>query len=444
MSKALNVAFRASQAFNQNTTSSLAISAAGEFNGTEAQSQVTLQEAATYSNLIARVTANTLSGSATLRFRVNGANGNQVVTITTGLTGQFFDDVNTDICSIGQTVNMQLIAAAGGTSITLSSKGCSRNQTGKYVSTFACGQSSNYSSASTKNFVRIGGSAFLSATESPSASFRTKVAGTLRYLTVVVFTNGRSTATTCGIRKNAADGNILLSIAAGATGTFTDNINTDSVAVDDTLGRYVLGGGGAGNFNANQRTEFHTTGAVQAVSSNALVYSTGGSTLYEPIFGSPEAYGTEEHTKARITEACTATIAELHISANATITNTVLTLRKNGASTGLTVTVAGGGTGWFENTASVALAPGDDINWMIVTGGSGAMTIEHYGLRMNEIPSAGFHPKMIAGDVGASVPFRFGESPDQVFLRGTALAPSTGGTNAPPSPWFWKNRRRSR
>ena len=60
----------------------------------EAQAQVTARRSGTFSNLRVRITTHTGTPGSTIRFRKNGADGNQVISIGVAQTGEFEDATN--------------------------------------------------------------------------------------------------------------------------------------------------------------------------------------------------------------------------------------------------------------------------------------------------------------------------------------------------------------
>lgn len=66
-------------------------------------------------NLWAYVSANATSSPSTLRFRVDGGNGNEVVTIGAGATGEFEDTTNRDTLAPANELALQIVNGGGGT-----------------------------------------------------------------------------------------------------------------------------------------------------------------------------------------------------------------------------------------------------------------------------------------------------------------------------------------
>jgi hypothetical protein len=84
---------------------------------TEAHAQITARDAFTASNLSINVQTNTVTASSTLTYRINTANGNQIITIGSSTTGLLSDTTDTDTTTATSDINAQLAAGATGTSI---------------------------------------------------------------------------------------------------------------------------------------------------------------------------------------------------------------------------------------------------------------------------------------------------------------------------------------
>jgi hypothetical protein len=69
------------------------------------------------------ISANTVTANSTLVLRVEGANGNQSVSITDSTTGWFEDLVGADLVQFGNGINYALTTGATGTTLTMNSVG---------------------------------------------------------------------------------------------------------------------------------------------------------------------------------------------------------------------------------------------------------------------------------------------------------------------------------
>lgn len=97
----------------------LPISGIAVLASTESHSQWKLGLASTLSKMGAYISANTITAATTIKLRVNGADGNQSVSIGSGQTGQFDDTSNTDTVDTDDLINFQLVSGGSGTSLTL-------------------------------------------------------------------------------------------------------------------------------------------------------------------------------------------------------------------------------------------------------------------------------------------------------------------------------------
>lgn len=84
---------------------------------TEPTSQALAMVPATLSSMCINIFSNTLTATSTFKFRKNGANGNQTISISAGVTGFLEDASNTDTVIPTDLINYQLITGGTGTSI---------------------------------------------------------------------------------------------------------------------------------------------------------------------------------------------------------------------------------------------------------------------------------------------------------------------------------------
>ncbi len=86
-------------------------------NATESNVQMKTGIAFTASNLEGFVITNTLTATSTVKFRVAGANGNQVISYGSGVTGYLEDTTHSDAVTASNEINYQIITGGSGTSI---------------------------------------------------------------------------------------------------------------------------------------------------------------------------------------------------------------------------------------------------------------------------------------------------------------------------------------
>lgn len=112
------------QTKNAGTTTYESISGGFTASTTETDMRAEAQFAMTLSNLEIFLTANTALATSTVRSRIDGADGNQVISILTLLTGWFEDTTNSDVVTAAQEINYSTVVGAGGTSIIMTTMGC--------------------------------------------------------------------------------------------------------------------------------------------------------------------------------------------------------------------------------------------------------------------------------------------------------------------------------
>lgn len=97
------------------------------FTASESITQIQAQVAFTASNMETFVSANTISATSTINFRIGGGNGNQTIPITASTTGYFEDTTHNDSISTSSLINYQIVTGGTGTSISLSNIGILAN-----------------------------------------------------------------------------------------------------------------------------------------------------------------------------------------------------------------------------------------------------------------------------------------------------------------------------
>ena len=85
----------------------------------EADAQVSLRVPTILTNLTVFARANTITAPTTLRLRINGVDGNQVVNIGPSTTGFIVDTTHTDVVQSNDVIDYQIITGATGTTLTI-------------------------------------------------------------------------------------------------------------------------------------------------------------------------------------------------------------------------------------------------------------------------------------------------------------------------------------
>ncbi len=94
---------------------------------TEANINFPIYQAYTSSNLFIRLSSNGITATSTYTSRINGAAGNQTISIGSGLTGTFEDVTNTDLIAIDDLVGARMVAGGTGTVMVLTALGFALN-----------------------------------------------------------------------------------------------------------------------------------------------------------------------------------------------------------------------------------------------------------------------------------------------------------------------------
>jgi hypothetical protein len=100
-----------------------------------------------------------------------------------------------------------------------------------------------------------------------------------------------------------------------------------------------------------------------------------GATVYTSLVPSIESSGTETFNRTLARTPGTWALPGIRISANATTAASTATLLKDGVSTGVSITIPAGTTGWISGTGSLAVDGTTALGWAIVNGGGGSLTM---------------------------------------------------------------------
>ena len=206
--------------------------------GTEAGfAQTMIRTAGTIKNLQVYVNSNARTTDTTLRMRLNGGNGNNVVTIAPGVTDTVYEDVDhTDTVAVGDLIDFVVVTGTGSENLSMSHfiiDFVTTNGTGVlcYSRTGAYTQPEP-----AENFPYIAGSAIVAATGTDTNT-RTKVrtAFTFSQMTVSITANGVNAESTLAFRKSGNDGNQVIAIGSGTTGHISDTTHSDVCANTDVV-----------------------------------------------------------------------------------------------------------------------------------------------------------------------------------------------------------------
>jgi hypothetical protein len=374
MAKVLNISSRNNFSVAASTTNYYYISPQFLNGGDTVESTINtkVRSAGVHSLLYMNILSNN-RGASTFRFRKNSANGNMVLSVGASTTGEFEDVINTDSVVAGDDVCYQVVTGAGGTNFTFQIVSTLfRPNVGTVVSHASA--PGGFSTASTTVYSSIGSQSQWNATEA-DRQWKSKAAGTLRNFFTYIGVNARTTSSTIGNRVAGANGSMSVSIPASTTGAFEDTTNTDTVSVNNMLGFYLTTGTGTGGINSgNVRMEFFNyTNQFQFISCPASTSTVNASvTTYFPMAGRTEQETTESEIKTDANIPMRISNLQCYLNANTVSATSTLRLRKNTANGNNAVSITASTTGWFEDTTNIdEIASTDEINYQLVTGGTG-------------------------------------------------------------------------
>lgn len=200
--------------------------------GTEAHTQYTCRVASTLSKLHTYVDTNTLNVIATIRPRIGGADVNSVCSIPVATSGLFEDGVNTDAIAIGNLICHELELPAGAGGIYVSFMSFQSDSTGEWIGE-ASGQEAILNDGDVRYWVIDGKISSFSAAEA-ATQMPVQANGTARNMLLRIPSNTLNDSSVWRHRVNGGDGNLVITVAGWATGTFEDLVNSDALITTDS------------------------------------------------------------------------------------------------------------------------------------------------------------------------------------------------------------------
>lgn len=362
--------------------------------GLEANRTINVRRAGELTDWRVLVSANAGTTNSTVTLRKSSVDGASI-SVTASTTGEFSTATATSIAE-GDALVAKIVPAAVGT-VTYQAMSCVYNAYGApYLLAPACG-SVTLAVGNTTRYIGLGGRSLttLITTESFNKNV-IKASGTMRDLFVYVLSNARANATTIRNRIStpgrgdaAANGSLVVSIGASATGVFEDTTNSDFINNDEAVDISMTTGSGTPTiaFEHMGASIGHARTYQMLLANNSAGYtaSTASVTRYSKISGDLQVTATEaENVLSPLAADCTARDGWFYVSANARTSATTHTLRQNGADTAMTLSVGAAATGQFEDvTDQVALASDDAVCWEVVFGaGANNITYRSSGLAL--------------------------------------------------------------
>ena len=200
-------------------------------NSTETNSKWRVRVALTSTNFYSYVSANARTTDTVFGTRVNGVNGNQSVTYTSGQTGAKEDASNTDALAVGQDYNYRVTSLAGTDSMTvkvLSSRLV--NTAGIFPILSGASNSGNAVGPSTTTYFAVGGG--LTTTSTTEANEQVLPRFTFTASELVVWSDANTNAAdncVVTLRDNGAGSAVTITYTPGQTGLKNDSANTAEI-----------------------------------------------------------------------------------------------------------------------------------------------------------------------------------------------------------------------
>lgn len=179
-------------------------------------------------------------------------------------------------------------------------------------------------------------------------------------------------------RNGGVDSALSVPITFGVTGTYTDIINTATVAAaTECCAVFRYGATGTGSVTCSGMSiiaDYTGTETITILQNGSTTALTTG-TLYESIAGFGTNTATESQMQLKIPKAGYLKNPVVRISANTRSAASTFTLRKNSVDTAMVVTIPASTTGTFKDTTNfISIAANDLVCYKTIVSGTGAIT----------------------------------------------------------------------
>lgn len=214
---------------------------------TEADQKWRVGAGFTSSNFYVNVNANARTTTTTFRTRVNGANGNQLVSVVAAATGIFEDTSNSDTLADGDDYNYSWTTGTGTetmTIVTIASKVTSANGQFPLITGVTAGVATG---VGTTTYVPANGRYEVNNNEIRSKA-QPRFTFDVTKLSALISANTLSANATIRVRDDGANGNNLLTITASTPGLYQDTTNSDTITSGtDDVNYQIATGAGSGS-----------------------------------------------------------------------------------------------------------------------------------------------------------------------------------------------------
>jgi hypothetical protein len=363
-----------------NTTQFLTVAGDIKINTVETKVQIVNRSAGRIKNMFIYINTNTVNLSTTINLRKNAANATQTVSIPSTATGIFEDTVNTDAIAVGDKINLQSIPGTGSTgTYEMDEVSFLYDATNNTVTRLCCSNDIIFSTASQTTFQSLQGNISTTSTTEVNQQCIQEQAGSFTNLGVNIATNSDTNAVTVRLRKNAANGNNTVSIAAAATGFIEDTTpHTDTVVAGDKVNSTIVTGLSTVNiaFESIAYDFISTAGYTQCIAANSGADTIALSTTKDHGLGGSlvNLVGNAPRVKTRgnfIFSLMSANIVSNTVSATTTIR-----FIQNSSNANQVLSIGSNASGFFtDSTNKDTTIPTDTVNYETITGGTGTSIV---------------------------------------------------------------------
>lgn len=344
---------------------------------------ITYRVTGTISHLCLNVDNNSLDAATDLTVYQNGGATALTISVPAGTSGYFDNTTDTVAVASGDVIYIFIsVPATAGTAL----PACISTlftPSGANVAQIVSGstRSVGQSTASATNYIPLGGHFDALNTTENRAQQYVGYAGTFSKFYITSSLNTRATTSTARLRKNGANGNLVISITPGVSGIYEDLVNSDSFVAGDLGNFSTTLGTGIGNLNIQQWAVLYenstNNGLILFGRPGAGFAPTSNVSRWVSVGGGTTVYSTESPVQTKALIDFTASKMSLFVSANTISFNaSTLWLNVNAVTTALTVSIGAGATGRFSDiTNTVAVVATDLLSYLFIGGaGGGTMT----------------------------------------------------------------------
>jgi hypothetical protein len=358
---------------------------------TEAQAEVPVRDAGSFSNLFTYLSTNG-SSVVTITLRKSTADTSVSVQYSSGQTGIKEDSDSVAFANTDE-IDFKVATGFGGSGGTLTIMGITfaPDTTTDCITKLVAAGSINFSTASVSRFFNPAGDmSLISASVDTQVEVRARTSMVLSDFHTYVSANTRTTDTVLGTRTNSANGSQSVTYTSGQTGAKEDTANSDSLSTGDDYNYRITTSTGTGTITIQLASTTCTTNdshfpLLVGNSTNAIVITTG-TVRFCGISG--DLFFTATEANASIYPRFEFTAKELLsfvVSNSSASGNCVVTVRDNGADSAISVTYSIAQTGLKNdstNTATISSGT-DELCYEIDNGTNVNVTFTWLGILGN-------------------------------------------------------------